>query len=355
MKHTDVVVVGGGQAGLAIGYYLKHRGIPFLIVDANERTGDTWRNRYDSLHLFTPRQFDGLPGLAFPGKPNGLPSKDEAADYLEAYARHFSLPIQYRTNVIAMEQSERGFTLHTGRGDLSARQVVVATGPFHTPWIPAFAGRLPDRVVQLHSAAYRNPAQLQPGNVLVVGAGNSGAQIAVELARERNVSLSHGRPLHFKPLYMLGKSIFWYFDKLGLLKADVDSGVGAWLKKQPEQIYGLDLKTMLADNTIDSFPKAVNADETGIHFDDGRVLRADNVIWATGFRSDYRWIRIPAAFDDNGAPIHRNGVSPVEGLFFLGLPWQSCRGSALMGWVAEDARRLAQSLEPLSSALHMNK
>ncbi|MEF3302967.1 flavin-containing monooxygenase [Paenibacillus sp. GYB003] len=344
MRHTETIVVGGGQAGLAIGYYLKRKGSPFLILDANERTGDTWRNRYDSLHLFTPRMYDGLPGLTFQGESNGLPSKDEAADYLESYARHFSLPIQYRTKVTSMVQDEKRFVLRTDQGDFSARHVVVATGPFHKPRIPEFAKRLPDRVIQLHSAEYRNPGQLQQGSVLIVGAGNSGAQIAVELAMQRSVYLSYGRPLRFKPLYLFGTSIFWYFDKLGLLEADADSALGGWLRKQPEQIYGLDLKKLLNAKAIGSFPKCADADETGIRFEDGTSFHADNVVWATGFRADYGWIRIPGAFREDGTPVTRNGVSPVAGLFFLGLPWQSSRGSALMGWVAKDAERLAQML-----------
>jgi putative flavoprotein involved in K+ transport len=345
MIEKEVIVIGGGQAGLAMGYYLQKKRKDFLILDANERTGDNWRNRYDSLFLFTPRGFNHLPGLAFQGAGDGLPRKDEAADYLERYASYFSLPIHRNTKVWKLQKLEQGFQIWTNQGEYLAKQVVIATGPFQKPVLPAFSNQLPDHVYQVHSSSYRNPSQLQEGSVMVVGAGNSGAQIAVELAHERQVHLSVGHSLNFKPLYVLGKSIFWYFDKLGLLQAEVNSRKGAWLHKQPEQIYGLELKRLIHANRIQIKPRAIGAEKGNILFEDGTSVQAQNVIWATGFRSDFDWIALPGVLDTKGAPLHDKGVSPVHGIYFVGLPWQSRRGSALMGWVGQDAKYVMSKLD----------
>ncbi|GIP37024.1 oxidoreductase [Paenibacillus sp. J31TS4] len=341
----EVIVIGGGQAGLAIGYFLKQRKETFLLLDVNWRTGDSWRNRYDSLQLFTPRKFSGLPGWAFPGDPDGLPTKDETADYLEAYANRFELLVAYGTAVTRVERTTLGFRLQTTRGEYTARRVIVATGPFQTPAVPSFADGLDESVYQVHSFDYRNPAQLNEGRVLVVGCGNSGAQIAVELAKEREVTLAVSTPPAFKPMAVAGKSIFWYFDKLGLLQADKDSLRGSWLKHQPEQIYGFELKKLMADGRVAAKPRAAAADGRRVVFGDGSAAEVDNVIWATGFRPDYSWLAIPEALDERGAPLHNRGVSPVPGLYYLGLPWQTCRGSALLGWVGQDAEALVKGLD----------
>ncbi len=343
MKQVDVLVIGAGQAGLAMGYYLKQQALSFALLDASDRIGNSWRNRYDSLVLFTPRNYS-LPGMPMPGDPNGLPTKDEAADYLEAYAERYSLPVQLRTQVISMTKTGPDFLLETNRGTYRAGKVIVATGPFHTPYVPGFASGLPDEIYQTHSSAYRNPDELRDGPVLVVGAGNSGAQIAAELSRERQVYLSAGSGLHFKPLYLLGKSIFWYFDLFGFIHADAGSLLGSWLKRKPEQIYGLELKPLMAERKVLLQPRAIGTKENRILFENGTEAEVGNIVWATGYRSDYRWIRIDGAIDSQGNPIHRSGVSPVSGLYYLGLPWQSCRGSALLGWVGRDAAKLAERI-----------
>ncbi|MFB6363384.1 flavin-containing monooxygenase [Paenibacillus elgii] len=343
MKQVDVLVIGAGQAGLAMGYYLKQQGVSFTLLEANDRIGDSWRNRYDSLVLFTPRRFS-LPGMPMSGDPNGMPNKDEVADYLEAYAKHFSLPVKLKTQVVSMTKTSQGFLLETNRGSYRAGKVIVSTGPFHTPFIPGFASGLPDEIYQTHSSEYRNPGELRDGPVLVVGAGNSGAQIAVELSRERLVYLSAGSELHFNPLYALGKSIFWYLDLFGIIYAGADSLAGSWLKKQPEKIYGLELKSLLADQKVLLKPRAVEARRNRIVFENGSEAEVSNIVWSTGYRSDYRWIQIDGATDSQGRPIHHGGVSPVSGLYYLGLPWQSSRGSALLGWVGRDASKLAEKI-----------
>ncbi|WP_373429899.1 flavin-containing monooxygenase [Paenibacillus sp. GD4] len=344
MMKKDIVIIGGGQAGLAMGYFLKQENMDFVILDAGSRVGDTWRNRYDSLVLFTPRRYSELPGYSFPGKPDGLPTKDEAADYLESYARNFDLPIQFHTKVTRLQQTSQGFRIGTDQGEIEAKQVVIATGPFQRPAIPVFAKELSPAVYQVHSSAYRNSSQLKDGPVVVVGAGNSGAQIAAELAKDRQVFISVGHDMSFKPLYVLGQSIFWYFDKLGLLRAGETTRRGAWLKNRPELIYGLELKHLLEAGTVRRKPRAVRVQGDALWFADGTSVQAPNVIWSTGFRSEYSWIDVPGALDSQGLPFHDKGIGPVQGMYFLGLPWQTCRGSALLGWVGRDAERIMHAM-----------
>ncbi len=341
MIEKDIIIIGGGQAGLSMGYFLQKNRCDFVILDANDRAGDSWRHRYDSLLLFTPRKYSSLPGLAFPGRPDELPTKDEVAEYLEQYAQHYSLPIIFNTKVSLLKQIQNGFYLRSEQGEeYTAKQVVLATGPFQKAFIPAFSKDLNKDIYQVHSSAYRNPAELRPGPVLVVGAGNSGAQIAVELAKRHKVTISAGHKMSFKPLYLFGKSMIWYFDQLGLLGADVRSIKGSWLKKQPEQIFGLELKRLLNAKTVEMKPRAISAEGDTVRFADGSSIQVNNVIWATGFRPDYSWVDIKGLLDAKGYPQHEKGVSSIAGLYFLGLPWQSCRGSALLGWVGQDAEYL---------------
>jgi putative flavoprotein involved in K+ transport len=293
MIEKDIVIIGGGQAGLSMGYFLQKHKCDFVILDANERSGDSWRNRYDSLLLFTPRKYSNLPGLAFPGRPDELPTKDEVAEYLERYAQHYSLPLIFNTRVSLLKKIQNGFYIRSDQGDeYTAKQVVLATGPFQKAFIPAFSKDLNKDIYQVHSSAYRNPTELRPGSVLVIGGGNSGAQIAVELSMRHEVTISVGHKMSFKPLNLFGKSIFWYFDKCGLLRTDVHSIKGSWLKKQPEQIYGLELKSLLKSKTVKMKPRAISAEGDTIRFADGSSIQANNVIWATGFRHDYSWVDV---------------------------------------------------------------
>jgi putative flavoprotein involved in K+ transport len=344
VHREEIIIVGAGQAGLSMGYWLKRQSRSFLFLEAWPRLGESWRQRYDSLVLFTPRRYSALPGLALPGDPEGRPTKDELADYLQAYADHFTLPIQMDTRVLDMQQDGETFLLQTTQGTYQAVTVIVATGPFHQPRIPAFASALSPRVKQLHSASYHNPSEISPGPVLVVGAGDSGAHLAAELARAHAVSLAAAHPLYFVPLTLLGRSLFWYLDHLRLLEVDGERSLGAWLKAQTEPVLGLELKQALKDRRVQIRPRAISAHGNVVQFADGSQAQVRTVIWATGYRQDYSWIRIPGALDEHGQPRAQQGVSTTPGLFFLGFPWQPSRGSALVGWVGKDARRLAARL-----------
>ena len=350
VHREEIIIVGAGQAGLSMGYWLKRQSRSFLLLEAGPRLGESWRQRYDSLVLFTPRCYSALPGLAFPGDPEGRPTKDEMADYLQTYADHFALPVQADTRVVYMQKHRETFLLQTTHGTYQARTVIVATGPFQQPRIPAFASALSPQVEQLHSASYRNPSQVPPGPVLVVGAGDSGAHIAAELAHCHPVSLAAAHPLYFVPLTLLGKSLFWYLDHLRLLEVDSERSLGRWLKAQEalEPVVGLELKQALRERQVQIRPRATSAQDNVVQFADGSQAQVRTVIWATGYRQDFSWIRLPGALDEGGQPRAHQGVSTTPGLFFLGFPWQPSRGSALVGWVGKDARRLAALLQTIA-------
>ncbi|MEH7273928.1 flavin-containing monooxygenase [Neobacillus vireti] len=339
----DVLVIGAGQAGLAMGYYLKQTNLSFLIVDKESKIGGSWRNRYDSLTLFTPRTYSSLPGLALQGEEKQYPAKDEISGYLSLYAKTFLLPIQHNTFVTKLDKEDR-FILSTTQGEFQSKNVIVATGPFQEPSIPKFSQFLSDNILQLHSSDYKNPNQLQDGPSLVVGGGNSGAQIAVEISRGRKVYLSVGQSLRFLPQDIGSKSIFCWFDKFGVLKANVNSKMGQFIKNKPDPIFGFELKSQLKSGDIILKPRVTSADRSQVSFKDATRLEVSNVIWSTGFQSDYRWIKIPSIFNEKGMPIHNRGITSMKGLYFLGLSWQYRRGSALLQGVGDDAEYLLKML-----------
>lgn len=340
----DVLVIGAGQAGLSMGYFLKNTNLSFLLLEQGGEVGESWRKRYDSLKLFTPRFYSSLPGLNLRGDANGYPTKDEISDYLSHYVETFSLPVKLGTVITKLDKQGDYFVLSTSQGEYRSKQVVVATGPFQKPNVSEFSKFLSDKVLQLHSSEYKNPNQLQIGATVVVGGGNSGAQIAVELAGDTPVYLSVGHEPRFLPQDICGKSIFWWFDKLGIYKASVHSKVGQMIKNNPDPIFGYNLKSQLKDGKVHQKPKAVSANLNQMIFEDHSKVEVSNVIWSTGFKSDFSWISIPSLLDDNGMPVHKRGVTPVKGLYFLGLPWQFRRGSALLQGVGLDAEYLADKI-----------
>jgi putative flavoprotein involved in K+ transport len=335
-----VVIIGASQAGLAMGYYLKRAGISYLILGKEQRIGDVWRNRYDSLVLFTPRWFSHLPGTIKQGNLNlnGYADKDEIADELEEYAADQQLNSQLDTEVTKLTKVKGEFLIATNKGNFIASNVVIATGPFQQPLIPDYASRLSSaEVFQVHTSSYKNSDQLKEGNVLIVGCGNSGAQIATELAAHRKVYVSTSRAVTFVPREIMGKSIFWWFKKGGLYKFHKDTKLGRKLSRRGDPIIGVELKALIKNNEVAICPRTVQASHDQVTFHNGTNLKVSNVIWATGFTSDYSWISMPGVINEYGKPVHSRGVSKEKGLFFLGLPWQYNRGSALIGGVAADA------------------
>lgn len=344
-QHFDVLIIGAGQAGLATGYYLSKTKHSFAILDASPSIGDTWKNRYDSLVLFTPRSYSSLPGLPLGGEPEDFPTKDEIADYLKVYAKHWNLPVINNRQVVQLIKIDDGtFQAKTNQGIYSANQVVVSTGPFQRPFIPSFSSLLPEATIQLHSSEYKNSTQLQDGPILVVGGGNSGAQIAAELSQERKVYLSISHSMRFLPLRIGTLSIFSLFRTIGLLSASRNSLIGNWFRKQPDPVFGLELRKLIKDGLIQLRPRVNSYHYGSIIFEDNCSLSVPNIIWSTGFKPSYEWIEIHGVFDHNNLPLHNRGVSPIPGLFFVGLPWQHTRGSALLGGVGEDAAYVVSSI-----------
>ncbi len=340
-ERTEVIVIGGGQAGLAAGYYLSQARIPFLILDADARAGDSWRRRWDSLELFTAARYSALPGLPFPGDPEHYPGKDAVADYLENYARTHELPIRHDSRVTSLEISDGGYRAVTGPGQYEAAQLIISAGAYQRPRVPPVSEKLGSEVTQLHSSAYRNPGQLSARDVLVVGAANSGAQIAEDLAATHRVYLSRGARIPRLPRRLLGKSVHFYGDHLGLIAAPLDSWRGR--TQRGDLLIGTSLRQLKRRHGVDLRGRTAAARERTVSFEDGTELEVETVIWATGFRSDYSWIHAPV-LDPQGTPVHRRGVTSSPGLFFLGMKNQYSRGSSLIGWVRHDAAFIVEQV-----------
>lgn len=350
-SRVQTIIIGGGQAGLSVGHHLAQRGISFQILDANPRIGDAWRNRWDSLRLFTPARYAGLPGLPFPASGNAFPTKDEMADYLESYAAHFRLPIQSRIKVDRLAKEGNRFVVSAGSHRFESENVVVAMANYQTPRRPAFARDLDPGIRQLHSHEYRNPGQLQDGGVLIVGAGNSGADIAMEVART-----------HFT--WMSGK-------ESGHVPFPIDSVAARLILTRLVRFIGHHVLTLSTPVGRRLHPKMLSrsaplvrvkpADllKAGIKrvsrivgVQDGRPLMADggtldvtNVIWCTGYHPGFSWIDLPI-FGEDGRPLHQRGVvSAVPGMYFVGLHFLYSMTSATVIGIGRDAEYVAQAIQ----------
>jgi putative flavoprotein involved in K+ transport len=351
----DTIVIGGGQAGLSVGYYLARRGRRFIILDAGERVGDTWRRRWDSLRLFTPALFDGLAGMKFPAPAFSLPTKDEMADYLEAYARRFHLPIRSGIRVDRLTRSGDRYVVEAGARRFEADHVVVAMSSYQIPRVPAFAKDLRAEILQLHSSEYRNSSQLKPGGVLLVGAGNSGAEIAVEAARTHPIWMS-GRDTGHVPFRIDGLAARLFLTRLlfrvvfhRLLTVATPIGRrarqkmftqgGPLIRVKPKQLQAAGVRRVpKVSGVLNGLPV----------LEDGRTLGVQNVIWCTGFGNGLSWIDLPI-FEPNGEPRHQSGVAISEpGLYFVGLHFLHAFSSTMIHGVARDARRIVDTIEARS-------
>ena len=349
-QQLGTVVIGGSQSGLAIGYFLKKRSLPFVILDENERIGNAWRKRWDSLCLFTPARYNGLPGMPFPRRPWAYPTKDEIAGYLEAYARAFELPVRTGVKVDRLAKTGDRFEVKCGQQTLFAENVVVATGAFNNPRVPSFARELDERIVQLHSKDYRNPSQIQAGGVLVVGAGNSGAEIAMELAPHHQTWLS-GPDTGQEParagtrLDHLLTPMMWFVATRLTVKTALGRKLRDHFLDPPRGIpLGRVRRKDFAPAGIKRVPRTTGVNNGYPLLEDGTVLTVSNVIWCTGFRPDYHWIDLSLP-THNGLPIHDRGiVESCPGLYFMGLLFLYSLSSALVGGVGRDAEHIVNHI-----------
>jgi len=353
----DTIVIGGGQAGLALGYYLSRQHRNFVILDAHPRVGDAWRQRWDSLRLFTPAKFDGLPGMPFPGDRLAFPTKDEQADYLRSYADHFALPVRTGVRVDRLFREGDRYVVTAAERRWEASRVAVATGGCQAPAVPAFADRLAPSVLQLHSTKYRGPSQLRPGDALVVGLGNSGAEIALEISRTRRTWLAgtasaeipfrHGRVaarFALPIVRFVGMRVLTRGNPIGRRAIPKLEGTGTPLIRTKRRD--------LAAAGVRFVERVTGAADGKPTLAGDRPLDVPNIIWCTGFREDFGWIDLPI-FDEHGHPIHRRGVvESAPGVYFLGQEFLYAMASATLPGVARDARYLADHMathpEPLS-------
>lgn len=345
---VDVLVIGGGQAGLAMGYQLADRGLSFLIVDANPEVGHVWRSRWESLRLFTSGEYNDLPGMPFPGARTGYPGKDEIADFLQAYAREFQLPMRLDTKVTSLVREDGGYLAQSEDSAITARQVVIATGPFHIPFTPAVAEDLDPELPQIHSAQYSHPDSLPVGRTLVVGGANSGQQIALELSESRPVEIAVGAKLPTFPQRPFGRDIWWWLTMMRVSRITLESRLGQRLS-QRDVVIGGGLRELKRRGVVVR-RRVVSGSGRTVTFEDRGSGDYEAIVWATGFRIDHSWIEIPEVKDERGQVRHVRGVTESSGLYMLGMTWQHTRTSALLGWVGDDAEFLADQIEASSKA-----
>ena len=339
---VDVLVVGAGQAGLGAAYHLTRDPVRRVLVVDRAEVGRTWVDRWDSLVLFTPRRYSGLPGLRFPAGPTRCPTRLEMAAYLRAYAAHHDLPVRTGVAVHRLRGSDHRFTAETSAGTVRTPQVVLAPGPFARPHVPAAAAGLSAQVHQLHSLHYRRPLDLPPGDVLVVGGGNSAAQLAVELAATHRVTVATPGPPWSLPTSVLGVDLYDWLRLTGLLTAGRDSRVSRAVRRRGDPVIGRRLQQLVRSGRVELVPsRVVAAEGERVRFEDGRERPVSSVLWCTGSRPDLGWVDVPGALDADGAPVHDAGASPVAGLHWMGLPWQRRLDSSIVHGVDHDARDLA--------------
>lgn len=337
----DTLVIGAGQAGLATGYHLRLKGLKFRIVEQSGRIGDSWRKRYDSLTLFTPRAFSALRGSSLAGDPDGYPSRDEFAAYLEDYARQWQLPVSTAVRTVEMSKDGANFLAKLSDGNVAlSTSVVIATGGFQQPARLAIGSAFDASVVQLDTESYQNPASAPRGRILVVGDGASGRDIAVELASTHEALLAVGKPRRLFPERIFGRNVWWWLKTLGLMRAPARTLVGRTMQRAdpfPDRRRNL---SALRIEGVRVMPRLVAAEGRDALFADATRVEIDAVVWAVGYRDDLDWLQIADAKDSQGMIVQTEGVSPVPGLFFVGRPWQRNRASALVMGVSDDAEAI---------------
>ena len=337
--HT--IIIGGGQAGLAAAYYLSKQNKNYVVLEAADTIGHSWKVRYDSLKLFTSARYNNLPGLEFPGAKNRFPHKDEVVSYLQNYVNRFQIQLKINEKVISLSKKDQLFQVRTENNSYTSENVIVSTGPFQEALIPAFIKNIDADIHQMHSSTYRNSTQLQAGDTLVVGGGNSGVQIVEELVNEgRNVYFSFRGKMKRMPNNMFMQRLVF---GSGITSAAVHSLVGGLLKKRGEPVMGTNIKKLFREPNLTLVGRTIGADTKEIMCEEGMLLNIRNIIWATGFNPDFRWMAFDI-FDEKGYPVQQRGVTSVSGLYFLGLAWMHSRNSGLLGGIKEDAEYITDKI-----------
>lgn len=346
-KATDfeTIIIGGGQAGLATGYFLKKLNKDFVILDDNRRTGDSWRKRWKSLKLFTPAQHDSLPGMKFPGEYGSYPEKDEVADYLEQYRNEFGLPEKLNIKVNRLAHRNSHFEIEADSQRLISTNVVIATGTNPFPRIPAISSDINPEIFQIHSSGYTDPEMLPPGDVLVVGAGTSGVEIALELSKTHKTYIS-GNPTFHIPDNLLkyaGNFYWWFISNIVTLSTPLGKRAKKSIIHGGAPLIRVSSKD-LSIAGINCLPRVAGTDNGHPKLEDNSVIRVSSVVWATGYKPDFSWIDMKVT-DETGWPVSVRGVSPLfRGLFFVGMPFQYGLTSGLIGGVGRDASVITQRI-----------
>lgn len=346
-NNWGTIIVGAGQAGLAAGYHLSKTNEDFIIIDSNSRVGDSWRKRWDSLRLFTPSQYDGLPGFPFPASRDTMPSKDEMANYLENYADKFKLPIRLEEKVNRISRSQSGFEVSTARGVLKCEKIIVATGTNPMPHIPEFAKDLDRNIHQVHSSRYLNPDSLPSGNVLVVGAGTSGVEIAIELAKGRQTFISGHPTFHIPdPVFRYaGRPYWWFISNVLTVNTPIGRKAKKSIVKGGGPLVNVSVKDLVAAG-VEQVPRVAGVEGGQPKLEDGHIIPVSSVLWATGFKPDFSWIDIEINHSERGWPETNRGISPdIKGLYFVGMLFQYSLTSGLVGGVGRDAAFIAKHIQ----------
>ena len=342
----DYVIIGGAQAGLSMAYHLKKMNKKFIVVDSEKEIGASWLNRWNSLKLFTPTEYNHLPGLKFDAPKGHYPTKFEVSNYFKNYAKEFDIPLQLQTLITSVKKTKECFLVTSEKKVFETKNVIVATGPFHIPYTPPCNTKISESVFQMHSNYYKKLDQLQEGDTLVVGAGDSGYQILDEISKDKNrtVYFSGNTKVKSLPQVFLGKTLWWWFTLIGFLSYSKYSWIGRRINSSVQPVIGTDVKEILSRKNVITVGRTKDALNEEIVFEKDTITSIKNIVWATGYRPNFKWIE-GLELDEDNYPKNYRGVSNIDGLYFIGLPWMFTRGSATLGGVSKDANYLANIIQ----------
>jgi putative flavoprotein involved in K+ transport len=343
----EYIIIGAGQAGLAMAYYLKLQEKDYILLDANSEIGAPWLKRWDSLKLFTPSEFNNLPGMIFPHKKGHYANKYEVSSYLHDYVKKFEIPVKLNQKVSSLVKIKETFVITTQDQEYTSKNIIIATGPFHSPYTPKCSEKVDPMVLQIHSEHYKGPEKLKDGDTLVVGSGDSGIQILNEISStDRKVFFSGDSTIGNLPQEFLGKTLWWWLSKTGILSASKYSWLGKKIMKGTQPIIGTDVKSLFSRKNVTCLGRTKDANKDEIVFEKKRISSIKNIIWATGFKPNFQWIE-GVELDQVGYPKNYRGISSTDGIYYIGLPWLHTRGSATLGGVGKDALFLSNHIKKL--------